>query len=65
MESISAKYIDMPKRFKGFSTYDVNNEYTIVINQNITKEEQEQTYQEELSKITKGLYVEEILRSAY
>lgn len=63
--NIPADYQDMPEVIPGFTVYDVAREYVIVINKNLSIEEQKRVYEEELERITKGLYVKEILRSAY
>jgi hypothetical protein len=63
--NIPAKYIKMPLSCPGFSVYDSVKEYSIVINSNLPEDEQMKIYNREVENITKGLYVEEIIRSAF
>lgn len=60
---IPADYQNLPKKCPGFSVYDPSREYVIIINSNLSKKEQNRIYSEEVTKIEKGLYVEEVLRS--
>ena len=55
----------LPEEIKGFSIFNINGDYTVVINSVATLDDQRRFYKLEIEKIERGYYVNEILRSDY